>query len=384
MGVNFPTAPANGATTTVGNITYVYNSAKGAWLPQPRYPVAEPMNYILNPAFQIGQENGVNFVTTSGGAMADNWFVQGTPAFSTNAYGMRATNAASPRPPNGSAYGGQINSQANIASAAATDYYAIYQYLEGQWVQHFFGGGAQAKQMVLRFWVKHSVAGNYGGALRTQTGTVRTFPFIYTISGGQVETWVKQEFVIPGDTVGTWPKDNTFAAILWFTFFAGSNWQAAPGSWVASSAIAPTGINTAWTAGARFQLNDVGLYRDSNLTGRAPPWEAPSMVLSQRQGARYWYKGLRGNGASNTATLAGRCGMPHPVAMRIAPAQSAVSSPMVMDGGSARVISSLAATGNAFVSEANHTVASGMTVGRAALVDETYAGSGIYIAMSAR
>ena len=35
MAINFPNSPSNGATHTVGNITYVYDSAKGLWKDSP-------------------------------------------------------------------------------------------------------------------------------------------------------------------------------------------------------------------------------------------------------------------------------------------------------------------------------------------------------------
>ena len=35
MPVNFPNSPSNGATHTVGSITYVYDSAKGVWKDSP-------------------------------------------------------------------------------------------------------------------------------------------------------------------------------------------------------------------------------------------------------------------------------------------------------------------------------------------------------------
>jgi len=340
--------------------------------------VCEPQNYILNPCFQSSQENGDAVMSVST-CVLDAWWLQ------TSTSSCSAQRVAAVSPPNASKYALQMSVLTPIASAAAGDYASLYQFIEGQWIQNFFQGTAYAKYAVLRFWVKASHAGTYGGALRSM-GTARSYPFAYTISSGQVNTWVMVQINIPGDTGGTatnWPKDNTYCAILWFTFFAGTNWRATPSTWAVSNAIAPTGINAVLPSGGVFQIADVGFYRDSLLAQNAPRWVPPDDLLSRRQAMRYWYKAKLMNGASNTSTLAGRMGMPHPVAMRAVPAQAEIGTMTVSDMSPPVGVSAVTAVGNSFCGESNITTASGLTVGNAATFTNPGSSSANYIAMNA-
>ena len=384
MGINFPTAPANGTTLTVGSITYTYSSAKGIWVTSKALPTAEPFNYIVNPAFQASQEKGDDVLNMANGNIADQWFYQAGAGLIPASYAKRDSTMPVGYVPGGSKSFIQMQTL-SAATVGTNDYGGFYHPIEGQFAQTFFQGGAQSKQSILRFWVNATLAATYGGALRSTGTPQRTFPFSFVISAAQVGTWVKVEVIIPGDTAGvaaSFPKDSTYYAQLWICFATGSYYGSSPaGAWASNFAIAPTGINSTWPAFHSLYLANVGLYRDPNLTGRAPLWEAPDIVLSQRQAMRYWYRSWYANGASNTTTLCGRAGMPHPVQMRIAPALTEVGAMSCQDGGLG-AIASIGAVGNSAVYEANHTTGANLTVGRACHQQGAYASA--YIAVSAR
>jgi hypothetical protein len=75
------------------------------------------------------------------------------------------------------------------------------------------------------------------------------------------------------------------------------------------------------TAGAIFELFDVGLYLDPDGTGKAPPWVTPDYAAEERACLRYWQKVEHNQMAfSTTAGTVYSYTAPLPVAMRVGPA----------------------------------------------------------------
>ena len=56
MGINFPSSPTAGQVFKSGKTSYTFTN--GVW--RASNPTAKPFNYLVNPAFQISQENGDN------------------------------------------------------------------------------------------------------------------------------------------------------------------------------------------------------------------------------------------------------------------------------------------------------------------------------------
>ena len=66
-------------------------------------------------------------------------------------------------------------------SVTATDFFNLYQNIEGFTATDFGWGTANAQTVTLSFWVRSSLTGTFGGSL-SNAGLSRSYPFTYTIS----------------------------------------------------------------------------------------------------------------------------------------------------------------------------------------------------------
>jgi hypothetical protein len=303
---------------------------------QPLGPTAQTRNRIVNGAMQISQENGNSASTLLAYYAADQWntyFVSSGTFLS-----QRATSTT----PNGSIYRYRVTVNVADAALAAGDRLDVYQSIEGTRIADFGWGTAAAKQAVLRFGFR-GPAGTYCASLRN-AAVNRSYLMPFTISAGQANTDTMQTFVIPGDTIGTWPVDTSAALLLDFAFAAGTTFQGTATTWQAGNLLATSTISNGMaTAGNVFELFDVGLYLDPQNTGLPPRWEMPDEAQELRICERYYQQVVLGAqgyqpgaGADQSTPINFR------TPMRVTPAATNVSPGSV---GSATV-SNEAATNN--------------------------------------
>jgi hypothetical protein len=367
MAINFPSSPTNGQTLVAGALTYVYNSTTGAWNVVKR--TAKPFNLLVNPAFQMSQQNGNNQGSVSGFYPADQW-AQGA----ATPQRVQRIIASAPVGPNGSKYYMTLNVITPKASLAAGDYTAIYQVIEGARMAQCQYGTASAMPMVLRFWIYATVAGTYSIALRSSVPTptnYRGYAANYTISAAQINTWVQVVIPIPGDTatgITTWFTTTANNMYLWFTFAVGSTFYGTPNTWTTNNVVGTNNMsNGIATSGALYCIADAGLYLDPDNTGVPPPWQCPDEITMLIECQRYWYKMWCAQGIGASATTVGRMGMPHPVVMRATPQPviAVVGAPTGHDIGYNGALTLSAGYSNAFCAEGTFTNAAGAwTVGR--------------------
>jgi hypothetical protein len=242
---------------------------------------AETRNRLVNGAMQISQENGTNPATTNAYFLADQWETN----FVTTGSVLCGLSAVAT--PYGSVWRGLLSVATADTSIAASEFVSVRQRIEGKRIADFQWGTAAAKQAVLRFGF-NGPAGTYSVAIINGAGN-RSYVANFTIPDA-VDAYYT--IVIPGDTTGTWPKDNSYAMSLNFTISCGSTNQTAPGAWLAGVAVAGTGIsNGMGVVGKNFYLYDVGLYLDPLATGVAPAWTMPDEAGELLACQRYW----RGN-----------------------------------------------------------------------------------------
>lgn len=193
-------------------------------------------NKIINGAMVIDQRNGGSAVTpTSGQYLVDRFYYQATQASKATAQ----QNAGSVTPPVGfKNYQGITSSSAY--SVGASDYFLIRQSIEGHNVADLGWGTANAKTIILSFWVRSSLTGTFGGSL-TNAGT-RWYPFSYTISAAN--TWEYKTITIAGDTTGTWATDSSAGIQVSWTLGVGTSFSGTAGAWTGSTIIAPTGATS--------------------------------------------------------------------------------------------------------------------------------------------
>ena len=379
MAINFPSSPTEGQKFTSGLVVYTFSG--GVWNAA-LLETALPFNYIVNPSFQISQENAGNLLATPAGLFpADQWSIQ-TPLSSEVSVQRRLASAA-PASPNGSPYIIRMTVITPATGGTNTRYFGLVQYIEGQRIAANRFGTAGALPMVLRFWARHpSSAGFWGGGIRNGDAT-RGFAYSYTIQPSQVSQWAEIVIPIPGDTTGTWAKDNTSGLHVWFTITNNyASLSSVSGMWASGNIIAPIGLYEGTSsAGFTYDLTDFGLYLDPLNTGRAPPWQALDEHTAMVESCRYWYRMENGRGAVGSATLVGRMGAIHPVTMRLPVTYALVSPVTLHDIGTNNALTSLSTQYSSPAHAEFECNGTGMTAGRAVLMLTDGAG---YVAVNAR
>jgi hypothetical protein len=284
---------------------------------------AETRNRLVNPAMQISQE-WANSALGPTGVMnsyaADQWLgVNSTTGTLTQQRVQVVT-------PNGSQNRIRLTVNTADASLAAGEFQNLAQLVEGIRTADFRWGSASAKQIVVRFGWK-SPAGTYTVGIGNAAAN-RSYIANFTITAGQANTDTEQALVIPGDVTGTWVVDSTNPGLsLRFNIGAGTTFQGVAG-WQAGNLLSIAGnTNGMATAGAVYELYDVGLYLDPLNTGVAPPWVMPDEAAELIACQRYFEKVSTGGvWGYNTAGQAINAPIAMKVTKRIVPAVSAAIS----------------------------------------------------------
>jgi hypothetical protein len=119
-------------------------------------------------------------------------------------------------------------------------------------------GTASAKTVTLSFYVRSSLAGTHGGAIRNNAQN-RSYPFSYTINA--IDTWEYKTITIVGDTTGTWVgATNGIGLELIWNLGSGSNNIGTAGAWQSAGKLGATGeVNIVSTNGATLYLTGLQL-----------------------------------------------------------------------------------------------------------------------------
>ena len=188
----------------------------------------------INGAMEVSQEFGASGVTVPNGTakyVIDGWVVGSSGVQSTTGI----TGALTPPSYTKSL---QVAVPTANASPAAGDFCYVGQLIEGYRVAKLNWGTANAQPITLAFWVFASRTGLYGGAISNGAGN-RSYPFTFTVNA--ISTWEYKTIIIPGDTTGTWTKDNTSGMAVRFSLMAGSSFSGAAGVWAGSLYFSATG-----------------------------------------------------------------------------------------------------------------------------------------------
>jgi len=206
-------------------------------------------NRLINPSFLINQRNGTNAVTTSA--------LQSSTYFSDRWYYYVDQTSKMSLTQSTDAPAGFTSS--TLVTVLATDSTGpeqmVRQKIEGYNMADLGWGASGAKPVVLSFWVKSSLTGQFGGSLQTDTGSIWSYPFSYTVNAAN--TWEQKIVYVTGPTSGTFGTTNNTGAIVSFEF--GPGYQAAsPNAWLNSNSTTATGSqNLCATLGATIKLTGV-------------------------------------------------------------------------------------------------------------------------------
>ena len=188
----------------------------------------------INGGFQVFQRStSATSVGSSEGYFApDRYRQQGTG-------NMRYTASQSTDVPAGYGFSNSLKYDCTTASGtlSASHYVAIEHRIEGQDLQVFCKGTAQAKQYTLSFHVKSPKTGIHVVELYDNDND-RHVSKSYTISSA--DTWQKVTLTYPADTTGGFGKDNQASLRIFFWLMAGTEYTGStlPSAWTSFSSSA--------------------------------------------------------------------------------------------------------------------------------------------------
>jgi hypothetical protein len=254
-------------------------------------------NRIINGAMAISQRSANNAVTPTGGGAynVDRWALQYSQVSKLTVQQQTPTTSGYVTPPPG--FTNYLNIKvAATATVSASDYFDLYQAIEGLNIADLAWGTASAKTVTLSFWVYSNVTGTFSGALGNSAGT-QSYPFNYTISN--TNTWTQISVTIPGSVTGVWANDNTWGIGINFNLGSGSTYSATAGAWQSGNYFASTGSTSIMGSTSNYwNITGVQLEVGSAATSFDFRHYTQELQLCQRY---YWQAG----GTSVNETVGG-------------------------------------------------------------------------------
>ena len=245
-------------------------------------------NRIINGAMVIDQRNAGASVTPTVNPTytVDRWFA--APAVASKFSVQQSTTA-----PTGFSYSLKMTSLA-ATTVGATDFYVMYQAIEGYNSADLGWGTASASTVTLSFWVQSSLTGTFGGSLFNSAASV-SYPFNYTIS--TANTWEQKTVTIAGPTSGTFLTTNGVGFYVGFSLGAGATASGTAGSWSGTFyRSATSAVQVVATNAATFYITGVQLEKGSTATSFDYRPIGTELALCQR----YYETGITGSGSRNS------------------------------------------------------------------------------------
>ena len=326
-------------------------------------------NRIINGAMVIDQRNAGAAVTFNDAIFVVDKFGSACSQ-SAKATAQRSTTA-----PAGFTNSILITSS-SAYSVTATDFFNLYQNIEGFNATDFGWGTANAQTVTLSFWVRSSLTGTFGGSL-SNAGLSRSYPFTYTINAAN--TFEYKTITIAGDTTGTWQTDNGIGLRVYFGLGVGSTYSGTAGAWAGTRFQSATGATSVvGTNGATFYITGVQLEKGIVATSFDYRPYGTELALCYRYAWNY-SSALSSNGAflrylttRNTSTTAVAGTLILPVEMRVTPTLTTTGTAsnyaVIHTGGTTAcsVAPSIGGDGSSrFQVNLEASVASGLTSGQA-------------------
>lgn len=235
------------AQTTPINMS---NAAQVFITPMPQYyNTLTGKNKIINGEMRFNQRGAATATST-----AYNGYWLDRFSLYTNGGGVYTTQRSTVAPA-GFSWSQLLTVTTADAAIAAGDYYFLNHSIEGSNCLNLNWGGSNAATITLSFWVRSSIAGAYGGALRNSANN-RSYPFQYTVN--TADTFEYKSVTIAGDTSGTWLVSNAAGVMIDWDLGSGSTFTGTANSWSGNNYVNSTG-STAWIAtnGATFYITGI-------------------------------------------------------------------------------------------------------------------------------
>jgi hypothetical protein len=206
-------------------------------------------NRIINGDMRIAQR-GTAAVTTNAAFPVDRFSVGNT---SDGAFSAQQDSSA----PAGFVNSVKITTTTADATLTTTQALSFVQRIEGTNIADLGWGSASAKTITISFWVRSSLTGTFGGALRNSAAN-RSYPFEYSISSA--DTWEQKSVTISGDTSGTWLTTNGLGINVFFGLGVGPDRSGTAGAWNSNNNLSATGaVSVIGTLNATWYITGVQL-----------------------------------------------------------------------------------------------------------------------------
>ena len=242
-------------------------------------------NLIINGGFLVFQRTSAegNVGASGEGYFAPDRFRQ------SGTGNMRYTASKSTDVPAGYGFSNSLKYDCTTASGtvSAGHFVALEHRMEGQDVQVFCKGTAQAKQFTISFHVKSPKTGIHVVELYDNDND-RHVSKSYTISSAN--TWQKITLTFPGDTTGAFGNDNGASLRIFFWLMAGTSYTGStlPSAWTgfSSTARATGQVNVFDSASNDFYITGIQL----EVGPVATPFEHRSVGDELRRCYRYFQR----------------------------------------------------------------------------------------------
>lgn len=115
----------------------------------------------------------------------------------------------------------------------------VFQGIEGYNIADWLLGSANAKPLFLSFWVRSTIAGNFGASIRNARGAGQNYPFGFTINAANV--WERKTVAVPAVTAGTWASNTDMGLMLAIDLGSSNAQRTSAEAWTASLFHGKTG-----------------------------------------------------------------------------------------------------------------------------------------------
>jgi len=239
-------------------------------------------NMVINGAMQVSQRHGTSVYAQINDGLSLDRFKGNSydGGIATGKYTVQQSSTA----PDDFSHSLLVTSSASTADNA-NNIFDIEQRIEGYNTAHLNYGSSSAKTITLSFYVRSSLTGTFGGALKNSDRN-RAYAFSYTINSA--DTFERKEITITGDTSGTW-VGSTNGIGLWVSFGlgVGSTRSATAGAWGSGDIFSSTGATSVvGTSGATWYITGVQL----EVGSQATPFQHVRISEQLQECQRYFQK----------------------------------------------------------------------------------------------
>tara|TARA_R100001126_G_C4867711_1_gene171221 strand:+ start:179 stop:1330 length:1152 start_codon:yes stop_codon:yes gene_type:complete len=191
---------------------------------------------------------------------------------------------------NGFAKSWKLDCTTADASLSSTDFFFVRQKLEGQNVQVFKKGTANAETFTLAFWVKSNAIGTYTCEL-IDADNSRSCSQSYTIVASN--TWEKKVLNFPADTTGTFGNDTGASLEVQFWLAAGSGFSSGTlaTTWETTTTtdrVASGQVNIASSTDNEWYLTGVQLEVGTFISSTLPDFQFEDFGTALSRCQRYY------------------------------------------------------------------------------------------------